>query len=181
MKIILILLVFISTICCGQSKADIKDFLKEKVEAGEPLDNYKYTLAFSDDLLKIHAETFVGQQISEAQFQNLFFFATEIYLTNKKNQLLVEIINSGDFEGVKKVSTTKSREKGIDFYTIIVYMREGFIGTKYTDTAENLEKIPLALSCDANTAQSIKKAFIKLAELSGAKNVIDGDDLFSTK
>lgn len=179
MRIIPILLVFVSTFCSGQSKTDIKDFLKEKIEASKPLENYKYTLAFSEDILKVHAEEFVGRYISDKQYDNLVFFATEIYLTNKKDQLLVDIINSFSLDGVKKVSTTKSREKGFEFYTITIYMNENFISTEYSDSVEKLKKIPLALRCDANTAQTIKKAFIKLAELSGAKDVIDGDDLFS--
>ncbi len=181
-KITLLILLFTTTISFGQNSSDYKEYLKEKIEASEPLENYKYLVLFGDyGVLKVDAETFVGRNLTQSEYERMMFFGTEIYVSDNRMKLFAEAIRGCDLKGVRKVGMTKANQNGTVYYSIKIYINSGFIASEFSGTNKPVKWIDdftINVSCDKSTAENIKQSIIRLAELNGAENVLDADNLF---
>lgn len=185
MKKILILFtaLIISNLLFCQSIQDYRDYLKERIESAPVLQNYKNHLAFYNEMFKVDVEIFVGRKITDSEYSNILMYCNEIFLQINNQKATVDVIHSCNMLGINKVTAYKDLHKNIEYYTIKIYMKPNYLCTTYSvnSGATDENSIEIKVNCDSNTSIKIKKAIIRLAQLSGNKDVYDGDSLFEFK
>lgn len=179
---VLITLLLYTHKCYSQIEDDYKDYIKLHVESYPVLGNYDNNIAFENHILKADADRFSGKTLSATEYKHLLMFVNTVYLDQSKSAIAFEVIRTCDLGGLRKISTVKMTHKGIPFYDLILYLKEGYLCKEWsspTDKASSISKISIGIKTSEDITRNLKKSIIKLAQLYGATNVIDGDNLFS--
>lgn len=182
MKNISLFLLFIANIqsIYSQTELDYKEYIKLNVESLPPLDNCNNNLIYGPDIRKVNADKITGKTLTTAEHDNLLIYGEEIYLDKTQSILILEIVRCCDLRAIRKVSTIKKTStNGVVYYDIYIYLKEGGLGTEFSDNkVTSITEFSIGVKTDETTAKNIKKAIIALAKLKGSIDVIDGDNLF---
>lgn len=183
LKIILssILLILFSNISVGQSISDIKEYISLQIDAYPPIRSYDNYALFSDDIEKMHTKIFTAKNLSNDIFNNIFIYGIEAHRgEGLSGDIWLEEAQTIDLRGVAKISTIRYPDKNRYTYRIILYLKTGYLRTKYTHAFSNepevtyLDKLQILISDDKEIAKKIKLAFIDLGKKMGI-DIKDGD------
>jgi len=161
----------------AQTIQDYKEFIKDNIEAAPPLSNYINIVYFGSMLDKSVANNVTGNSLSDDEFNNLFIYGYDIYVNGNKVNKAWSTFYSCDLRRIRKVSVVDAESE----IQVILYFQSGYLCTAFTtpNTFKYQDNINIGLKTAKKTAENIKIAIIRLAELSGAGKVSDGNLLFN--
>jgi hypothetical protein len=164
----------------SQTKTDYIEYIKSHGMISYAY-NVSIKLSFGYDISKFDANKFTGRSITDEEYKNLFVSDQTIYTEDKTPKVYTEIVSCFDLRGIRKVSTVKTQNDEGVYYSILIYINNGYICNSWISLNNSLKsdsKQEITIKADETIANNVKKAFIELAKLCGAVNVIDGDNLF---
>ena len=176
--IILLLLVLASNSSISQTKQDVKEFIIEKFNENY-LEVYSPSfIFFSGNILKVDAESFVGNKLSDNEFNHVFICASDIEIGATQSEI-ISFSESIDIRDITKVSTTKQEDNN---YIIYVYLSGYYKSTRSVHNSlsnktirkGSIQKMKIQLGTNSEAALQIKKAIIYLGKLYGI-TIKDGD------
>jgi hypothetical protein len=162
----------------SQSEIDTKEFITEKFNENY-LDLYSPAfMFFSNNILKIDAETFANRKLTDIEFQNLFCYGFDLEVGQYESEVL-SFAETIDIRDITKVSTTKQDDNN---FLVSVYLSGKFPSVRYLKNSnskevkikEYLPKMKIQLGSNREAALQIKKAIIHLGKLKGI-SIKDGD------
>lgn len=180
--LIVIILFFLSPVW-GQTKLDYNDYIKTTCVASNGISVYNNIIVFKKDLDITDVNFYTGKSLSNEQYESFFAYGIEVYSNSNKTDKLFEVVRSCDLRGIRKVATNRKSNSDGYYYQIIIYLDDAFYCTEWASVegkVKPIDEIAISIKDNKTTANNVKKAFLELAKLHGAKNVIDGDNLFGT-
>ena len=175
----LILAFVLITNSFSQSAQDTKDFIREKIEANNPIPSYD-NYAIFENILKPDADYLAGKKLTNEEFNHLFIYGRECHMDdNPSSGVWLTVAECIDFRGITKVSTTRNTGK-YNYYSIRVYISGNYHAKKYYHVTgeeakwEYLPYMEILIGDNAEAANKIKKAIIHLGESYGI-SIKDGD------
>ncbi len=173
----LLLGVVLTTSSFAQSTQDTKDFIREKIDANNPIPSYD-NFVFFENILKGDASYFAGKELTDEEFKHLFIYGRECHNSeNLSSGIWLTVAECIDARGITKVSTTRNTGED-NYYSIKVYLSGEYYAKEYGNTGvakwEYLPHMEILIGDNAEAANKIKKAIIHLGQVYGV-TVKDGD------
>jgi hypothetical protein len=161
----------------AQSIQDYKEYIKDNVEAAPPLNNYMNLIYFGTMLDQSLANRITNKSLSYDEYSNLFVYGYDIFMNANKVNKAWSTFYSCDLRKIRKATVIEAESE----IQIIIYLQVGYSCTEYStpSTFKYRDNINIGLKTSKKTAENIKNAIIKLAELSGAGPVLDGNSMFN--
>jgi len=178
-SLLILLVVYCNTF--SQTAQDYKDYIKLQAEAAPAFDTYTINIAFGNNITITDAERFTGKTLSQDEYENMFYYGSDIYIDNRKSKKIFETIKNCNLKGIRKVSTVKHVSNEVSYWDITIYVKDGYLAKVWgspNNSTMFISEFAISVNTDEKTAKNLKKAIIELAKLSGALDVIDGDTLF---
>lgn len=179
MRLLVLALLLTPITLLGQSAEDTKDFIREKIEANNPIPSYD-NFAFFENILKPDADYFAGKTLSDEEFKYLFIYARECHFTDDHSSgVWLTVAESIDIRGITKVSTTKKTGEH-SFYSIKVYLSGNYHAKSYSapirgeEEWEYLPHMEILIGNNSEAAAKIKKGIIHLGKVYDI-TIKDGD------
>jgi hypothetical protein len=163
----------------AQSAQDTKDFIREKIDANDPIPSYD-NFVFFENILKPDADHLAGKKLTDEEFKHLFIYGRECHINdNRSSGIWLTVAECIDVRGITKVSTTRNTGKD-NYYSIKVYLSGEYYAKKYYHGMgedakwEYLPHMEILIGDNAEAANKIKKAIIHLGQVYGI-TIKDGD------
>jgi hypothetical protein len=170
---------FINTFSFAQTAQDTKDFIRENIEANNPIPSYD-NFVFFENILKPDADQLAGKKLSDDEFKYLFIYGRECHLgDDHSGGIWLTIAECVDIRGITKVSTVRNTGKD-SYYSIKVYLSGEYYSKKYDrGLGEDakwlyLSNMEILIGDNSDAALKIKKAIIHLGKVYGI-TIKDGD------
>jgi len=177
-KLLIIPFLLFATMMFSQSKIDTQEFIVEKFSENY-LELYSPSfIFFSNNILKVDAETFANRKLTDIEFFNFFSYGFDLEVGQYESEIL-SFAETIDIRDITKVSTTKQDEGN---FLISVYLSGKFPSVRYlrnsktkeTKFKQYLPKMKIQLGSNKEAALQIKKAIIHLGKINNI-TIKDGD------
>tara|TARA_R110000850_G_C9932822_1_gene462263 strand:+ start:845 stop:1417 length:573 start_codon:yes stop_codon:yes gene_type:complete len=162
----------------SQSEIDTKEFITEKFN-----ENYSELYSpsfifFSNNILKVDAETFANRKLTDTEFPFFFCYAFDLEIGEYESEIL-SFAETVDIRDITKVSTTLQDDGN---FLISVYLSGKYPSVRYLKNSntkeirikEYLPKMKIQLGSNREASLQIKKALIHLGKINNI-SIKDGD------
>lgn len=168
----------VTSFAFSQNEQDTKEYIIEKYNENS-LEVYSPSyIFFSNNILKVDAESFANRKLSDNEFNNFFSCVSDIEIGITESEIL-SLLETIDIRDITKVSTTKQDDNN---YLISIYLSGKFPSLRSVQNSKTkarkinnyIPRMKIQIGSNREVAIQLKKAIIHLGKIKGV-TIKDGD------